>query len=298
MNTKKSEPWKLTGFFSRGVFFLFGMVIVFVLFLWFSFGTDSDDTNRGDPLVNRFLFHPTVYRPEIWEEPDFAYENVWITTSDGVKINAWYLPAENPQGVVLFSHGNAGNLSDWGYAAEDIRKRFNVSVLIYDYRGYGKSEGKPSVPGILVDARAARDWLCKKTGLKPEELIYQGRSLGGAVAIDLAAETGAKGLVVESSFTSIPAMAKERVPFLPVGGLIKHKLDSLSAIKNYTGPYLQSHGDADSVIPYQQGVALFDACPSRNKEFVLLEKHDHNDRLPDNYYKALGEFYRKGDIDH
>ena len=126
----------------------------------------SPSHDKGDPLVNGFLFYPMPYNPRTWTEPDFKYENVTLTTSDDVKINAWYLPTEEPKAWVLFSHGNAGNLSGWGYAAEEMRSRFGVSVLIYDYRGYGKSEGTPSVPGILNDGRAARDWLCARESLQ------------------------------------------------------------------------------------------------------------------------------------
>jgi len=251
------------------------------------------DEENGDPLVNMFLFHPTPYQADQWQEPNFKYREVWLTTSDKVKINAWYLEAEKPVAFVLFSHGNAGNLSDWGYAAEQLRTRFHVSVLIYDYRGFGKSEGKPSVPGILKDAQAARDWLCKENSLKPKDLIYQGRSLGGAVAVQLAAENGGKGLVVESSFSSLPAIAKEKLPFVPANAIIRYKLDSTEAIKKYNGPYLQCHGTADSVIPYQQGTDLFKVSPGKDKKFVKLERHDHNDPLPENYLKELGTFYNR-----
>ncbi|MCL2623303.1 MAG: alpha/beta hydrolase [Planctomycetaceae bacterium] len=246
--------------------------------------------DKGDPLVNGFLFFPTPYHPQTWTEPDFTYEDVTLTTSDGVKINAWYLAADEPKAWVLFSHGNAGNLSGWGYAAEEMRSRFGVSVLIYDYRGYGKSEGRPSVPGIRNDGRAARDWLCARESLKPDELVYCGRSLGGAVAVDLAAETGAKGLILESTFTSIPDMAKKMLPFVPQS-VIRYKLDSLDKIKNYHGLLLHCHGDADSVIPFQQGTKLFQACPSERKKFVRMEGLDHNDPLPESYREQQQRFF-------
>ncbi|MCL2118496.1 MAG: alpha/beta hydrolase [Planctomycetaceae bacterium] len=246
--------------------------------------------NKGDPLVNVILFHPTTYHPQTWKEPDFQYEDVTLTTSDGVRINAWYLSAKQPKAWVVFSHGNAGNLSGWGYAAEEMRSRFGVSVLIYDYRGYGKSEGVPSVPGILRDGRAALDWLCKRESLKPDGLVYCGRSLGGAVAVDLAAETGAKGLILESTFTSIPDMAKEKLPIAP-RSIVRYKLDSLAGIRNYNGLLLHCHGDADSVIPFQQGVELFKACPGERKKFVRMEGLDHNDTLPEYYREQQQRFF-------
>ena len=245
---------------------------------------------QGDPLVNSFLFFPTPFNAKDWTEPDFKYEDVTLTTSDDVKINAWYLAADKPKAWVVFSHGNAGNLNGWGYAAEEMRSQFGVSVLIYDYRGYGKSDGKPSVPGILKDGRAARDWLCSRESLKPDELVYCGRSLGGAVAVDLTAETGAKGLILESTFTSIPAMAKAKLPLTPAS-IISFKLDSLGCIKKYHGPLLHCHGDADTVIPFQQGVDLFNACPSERKVFIRLEGLDHNDRLPESYREQQQRFF-------
>ena len=250
----------------------------------------SPTSQQGDPLVNGFLFFPAPYNAKDWMEPDFKYEDVTLTTSDDVKINAWYLAAEEPKAWVVFSHGNAGNLSTWGHAAEEMRSRFGVSVLIYDYRGYGKSEGKPSVPGILKDGRAARDWLCARESLKPEDLVYCGRSLGGAVAVDLAAETGAEGLILESTFTSIPDMAKKMVPLAPAS-IIRYRLNSLGSIKNYNGLLLHCHGDADTVIPFQQGVELFKACPSERKKFVRMEDLDHNDRLPESYREQQKRFF-------
>ena len=245
---------------------------------------------QGDPLVNGFLFHPSAFNAKTWTEPDFPYEDVTLTTSDNVKINAWYLKADHPKAWVVFSHGNAGDLSSWGYAADEMRSRFGVSVLIYDYRGFGKSEGKPSVPGILRDGRAARDWLCARESLKPDELVYCGRSLGGAVAVDLAAETGAKGLILESTFASIPAMAKTMLPLAP-GAIIRYKLDSLGAIQKYDGLLLHCHGDADTVVPFAQGVELFKACPSERKKFIRMEGLNHNDPLPESYRKVQERFF-------
>jgi fermentation-respiration switch protein FrsA (DUF1100 family) len=245
---------------------------------------------KGDPLVNPLLFHPMPYDARNWQEPDFQYEDLMLTTSDGVKINAWYLPAENPKAWVLFSHGNAGNLSGWGYAADEMRSRFDVSVLIYDYRGFGKSEGNPTVPGILKDARTARNWLCERESIRPDELVYCGRSLGGAVAVDLAAETGAKGLILESTFTSIPAMAKKMLPFAP-GSIVRYKLNSLESIKNYKGPLLHCPGDNDSVVPFSQGLELFNACPSERKTFHRMKGLGHNDPLPESYREGQERFF-------
>lgn len=280
--------WKAIGKRGRLMIYLaFLLLIVLVVSCRLS-PADS----KGDPLVNGFLFFPEPYDAKNWVEPNFAYEDVTLTTEDEVKINAWYLPAEEPKAFVLFNHGNAGNLSGWGHAAEEMRQRFDVSVLIYDYRGYGKSEGKPTVPGILKDGRAARDWLCERESLASNELVYCGRSLGGAVAVDLAAETGAKGLILESTFTSIPDMAKKITPLAPTS-VIRYRLDSLAGIKKYDGLLLHCHGDADSVVPFSQGVELFKACPSEHKKFVRMEGLGHNDTLPEYYREQQQRFFDK-----
>ena len=267
------------------IYFAFFAVVMLVI----SCRLSPADT-KGDPLVNGFLFFPEPYNAKTWVEPNFKYEDVTLTTEDDVKINAWYLAAEQPKAFVLFNHGNGGNLSGWGYAAEEMRSRFDVSVLIYDYRGYGKSEGKPNVPGILKDARAARDWLCERESIKPNELVYCGRSLGGAVAVDLAAETDAKGLILESTFTSIPDMAKKVAPLAPTA-IIRYRLNSLVSIQKYNGLLLHCHGDADTVIPFSQGVELFKACPSERKKFVRMNGLNHNDALPETYREQQQRFF-------
>ena len=286
METESTKKWKQLGKRGRLMIYLAFLLLVALVI---SCKLSPADT-KGDPLVNGFLFFPSPHNEKNWAEPDFEYEDLTLTSEDGVKINAWYLPVEQPKAYVLFSHGNAGNLSNWGYAAEEMRQQFDVSVLIYDYRGYGKSEGKPTVPGILKDGRAARDWLCERESLEANELVYCGRSLGGAVAVDLAAETGAKGLILESTFTSIPDMAKKISPLAPAS-IIRYKLDSLGSIKKYEGPLLHCHGDADTVVPFSQGAELFQACPSERKKFVRMKDLDHNDSLTQEYREQQQRFF-------
>jgi fermentation-respiration switch protein FrsA (DUF1100 family) len=142
---------------------------------------------------------------------------------------------------------------------------------------------------VLADGRAARAWLAQKAGVKETDVVLLGRSLGAAVAVDMATADGARGLVLESAFTSIADMAAHHYPWLPARAFLRTKLDSLAKIADYRGPLLQSHGDADSIVPYSMGRRLFDAA-SQPKRFVTLSGADHNDSQSRAYYDALIEF--------
>jgi fermentation-respiration switch protein FrsA (DUF1100 family) len=160
--------------------------------------------------------------------------------------------------------------------------------LIFDYRGYGRSEGTPTVKGILQDALAARKFLVKRTGVADARIILTGQSLGGAVAVELAAQGGARGLVLESTFSSLRDVASQHYPALawlvPAG-----KLDSTARITRYQGPLLQSHGDTDQTIPYALGLKLFKAA-NEPKQFVRVVGADHNDPPSADYYRQLERF--------
>ena len=147
--------------------------------------------------------------------------------------------------------------------------RFGLSVMTFDYRGYGRSEGSPDEAGILQDARAARAWLAAREGIPESEIVLMGRSLGGGVMVDLA--------------------AAETTPWIPAKLLMRNRLDSLAKIGHYRGPLLQSHGDADRLIPYELGQELF-AAANEPKHFITIPAGDHNDPQTPEYYRALEEF--------
>jgi fermentation-respiration switch protein FrsA (DUF1100 family) len=189
----------------------------------------------------------------------------------------------------LFAHGNAGNLSSRWPIVRLLNERLGVSVLAFDYRGYGRSEGKPSETGILADARAARDWLARREGIAPEDIVLLGRSLGGGVMVDLAASDGARGLILESTFTSLPDVAAKKFPWLPVSWVMHNRLDSLSKLSDYPGPLLQSHGESDKFIPIQDGRRLHAVARGR-KRFVAIPNAGHNWVWTPEYVAALDEF--------
>jgi len=248
-------------------------------------------------IVNKFLFQPPCNgceeeMPEC-EEWLSDYEQVTLKTSDGVKINAWYLTTEDPSVYVVSSHGNGDCVPNWAQEAERLRCEYNAAVLIYDYRGYGRSEGRPSASTVVLDGEAAVKWLCKREKIKPKDLIMHGCSLGGAVAVQLATKFQSKGLIVKSSFSSLADMARHYSPFAGslVGSFLSKNLNSSETILDYYGALLQCHGDDDNVVPYEQGGELFDACPSENKTFVTMKGKDHNDEDTRQYRRKEREFF-------
>jgi fermentation-respiration switch protein FrsA (DUF1100 family) len=237
---------------------------------------------------NSLIYFPSVYPEGDWNPGGLAFEDAWFTAADGTKLHGWYLPCANPRAIVLFAHGNAGNLSHRRDFLE-LLSGLNVAVLIFDYRGYGRSAGSPTEAGILQDARAARRWLAERAGAGEAEVVLFGESLGGAVMVDLAAKEGARGLVLLGTFTSLADVAAFHYPWLPVKLLMRSRLDSRTKIGGYHGPLLQVHGDADTIVPPRLAQALFDAA-NEPKRLVLVPGADHNDPPTAQLRQALDEF--------
>ncbi|MCX7425550.1 MAG: alpha/beta hydrolase [Planctomycetia bacterium] len=236
-----------------------------------------------------FIFFPSRYPEGDWRPQGFPWEDAWFQADDGTRLHGWYVPHERPRAVILFCHGNAGNITHRADMLRTLHERVGAAVLIFDYRGYGRSEGKPDEPGVLQDARAARAWLAGREGIPEKEIVLLGRSLGGAVAVDLAARDGARALVLESTFTSVPDMASQLYGGLPLRLLLRTQLDAAAKIGDYHGPLLESHGTADTIVPYAMGRRLFEAA-NEPKQFIPLEGRDHNDSQGAEYYESLARF--------
>ncbi len=233
---------------------------------------------------------PSEFPDGNWEPAEMDFEDCWFQTVDGLRLHGWYLQHDDPRELVLFAHGNAGNLSHRASSIRMLRDRFRVSVFVFDYRGYGRSEGVPTIDGLLCDVRAAREYLAKRETIAENEIVLMGRSLGGAVVVDLANEEGARGLILESTFSALSEVAAAHFPRQLVDLALTKEMDSVSKITNYQGPLLQSHGDADRTIPYSLGRKLFDAA-NEPKTFVTLHGRNHNDPQTDEYYEALEKFF-------
>jgi uncharacterized protein len=239
-------------------------------------------------LEESLLYFPVKYPEGNWSPPGLALEDASFEAADGTRLHGWFMPHDHPRAVVLFAHGNAGNIThraDLYYALH----RLGVAVLAFDYRGYGRSSGKPTETGIIADARAARTWLAKRMKIPESDIVLMGESLGGAVAVQLAAEAPARGLVLENTFSSAPDVAAFHYAWLPVKQLMRTRFDSAAAIGKYHGPLLQVHGDADTIVPIRFGHKLFDAA-GEPKQFVVIAGGDHNDPRTRQFYEALDRF--------
>ena len=225
----------------------------------------------------RLLYYPDMPGREPEATPaavGLAYEDVALQTVDDIRLHAWFIPAENPRATVLFCHGNAGNIS---HRLDSIRllHSLGLQVLIFDYRGYGKSEGRPSEKGTYRDVDAAWHYLREVRGLTEAGIIIFGRSLGAAVAADLASRTRPAAVILESAFTSVPDMAAEFYPWLPVRLLSRYRYDNLGKVARIARPLLLVHSRQDEIIPFAHGERLFGRA-REPKQFLELTG-GHND---------------------
>jgi fermentation-respiration switch protein FrsA (DUF1100 family) len=225
-----------------------------------------------------------------WVAADLPHEDVYFEAADGTKLNGWYVEHPAPRAVVLFAHGNGEHVARLAPTLRMLRDHLRVSVFAWDYRGYGRSEGKPHEKNLLSDARVAHLWLASRAGVRPEDVVLYGRSLGGAVAVGLAAEHPVRGMVLERTFASMVDTAAFHFPWLPVRWLMRNRYPSIERIAGYQGPLLQCHGTADRIVPFEMGKRLFDAATTPNKRFFVVEDGDHNGPQPDEFYDAVGEF--------
>jgi hypothetical protein len=242
--------------------------------------------------ANRMIYYPMKYPQGLWDlQQQLGASDVWLRTSDGVRIHGWWIPGQNARLATLFLHGNAGNLTHRAPHMLEITAA-GSSVLVLDYRGYGKSEGSPSERGLYLDAEAGYRWLVD-SGHRPETVVAHGESLGTAVAVDLAARQRCGGVILEAPFTSARDVAARALPVL--GPLLTWGMDSRRKILNVRAPLLIIHGTRDEVIPFELGQALFDGARPP-KWFWAVEGSGHNDIVETagaRYRQRLAEFYAR-----
>lgn len=215
-----------------------------------------------------------IYRTPADVPFNWDYEDVYVAVGDE-KSHAWFIPLENARATVLFSHGNAGNIAD-RLESVQIFRRLGMSVLLYDYGGYGKSSGRPSESRVYADVAAMWDYLVEERGLLPQEIIIFGRSLGGAAAAHLGAQVESAAVVLESTFSSIPDVVRD---MMPLGGVlargVRHHFPSIEKVKDIRSPLLIIHSVDDTLIPYAHGRRLYDTASA--PKYFLDIRGDHND---------------------
>lgn len=244
-------------------------------------------------IENFFVFFPDSEMDTTPENFGLNFIDAYFQTMDGVKIHGWFFPLDNKNPIILFCHGNAGNIS---HRLDNIRHLLDngLQVFIFDYRGYGKSEGKPSETGIYKDGQAAYDYLVKKENIPPSDIVVFGRSLGAAVAVDLSLRRDVKAIIVESGFTSSRGMAKTMFLFRLFSSVIPPNYNNAEKIKDVKAPKLIIHGDSDEIVPLDMGKSLYKAS-QEPKYFYKIEGAGHNDTYMiggQRYFKTIASFAR------
>ena len=218
------------------------------------------------------------------------YEDVYLVTKDNVNIHGWHIPHPDAKATLLFFHGNAGNISH-RIDSISIFHDIGLSVFIIDYRGYGRSEGRPSEDGTYRDAQAAWDYLVQERRLRPDQIIVFGRSLGGAVAASLAAKVTPAAVILESTFTSVKELGKYLYPYLPVSRISRIHYPVDKHISSFNCPVLVIHSHQDDVVPVRFGRRLFEYA--REPKMFLSISGDHNYGFilsKDVYVKGIKQF--------
>jgi fermentation-respiration switch protein FrsA (DUF1100 family) len=239
----------------------------------------------------RFIYFPTRGHDATPSGLGLAHEDVWLTAEDGVRIHGWYLPVPEARWVTLLSHGNAGNISDRLDRALLLQARLKSSVFLYDYRGYGASEGSPDEAGTYRDARAAYRYLVEEKRVKAEELVLFGESLGSAVSLELALDHPAAALVLEAPFTSVRDMARTTI-LAPLAPFVRTRYESLARVPRLRMPLLVVQGDRDEIVPPAQGRRLFEAAPEP-KRYYAIPGAGHNDTFyvgGEAYWRTIADF--------
>jgi hypothetical protein len=207
------------------------------------------------------------------------YQDVRFPASDGVRLHGWVVPDPAARLTLVWFHGNAGNISHRVENIGLLRRAVPLNIFIFDYRGYGLSDGRLadlSEDATYRDAEGALAYLRGRDDLRETRLVYFGRSLGAAIAVEMARRHPPAGLILETPFTSIRDMARTVLPFLPIGGLVRTRYDSLAKIPEVRVPLLVLHGDRDDVVPFAQGRRLFEAA-REPKTFYAIRGAHHND---------------------
>jgi len=226
---------------------------------------------------HRLLYRATQTLVASPADRGLCHEDIWLKNSFGTRLHSWWLPVKNPRYVVLFSHGNGGNVSH-RLETLSLFNTMGFSTLIYEYSGYGQSQGQSSEKAMRADARAAWEWLVREKGVPPERIILFGRSLGGGVTGLLARDLADQGvspaaLIMESTFSSMTDMATRKYPWLPVRWLVRYRYDTMVNLAAVHVPALFLHSPDDDIVPYAFGVRLFQSYSGPKTFFELSGEH-------------------------
>jgi len=241
-------------------------------------------------LQEKLIFQPTTLSQDYQYEFANTFEEVFIDTNDNAIINALHFTTKNPKGVVLYYHGNAGDLSRWGDIVQFfVEKQYDV--LVMDYRTYGKSTGKLSEQALYNDAQLCYDYLLKT--YNEEAITIYGRSLGTGIATYVASINKPNQLILETPYYSLVEVAKNRFPIFPVETLMVYKIPSYQFVKKIDCPITIFHGTSDLVVPYESGKKLFDSIQNEQKQFISIPNGSHNNLIEfEAYHQAINSILK------
>ena len=263
MRSMRQSAVKLKGLPMLGIWIVITIAGVYLAFAGFLFIFQS-----------HYIYYPERVLSVTPHSIGLQFESVSFETTDGVQLSGWFVPSESARGVILFSHGNAGNISH-RLDSIQIFHQLGLDVFIFDYRGYGQSEGKPTEQGTYKDAEAAWRYLIEERQVKPNEVIIFGRSLGGAVASWLAQSHTPGGLILESTFTSLPDIAAGLYPYLPVRLLLRFEYNTAEYLGRVDCPVLIVHSRDDEIMPFNHGQRLFESAKEPKKFLETTGTHNN-----------------------
>ena len=243
------------------------------------------------------LVYPAPFARKNVSANDYGFEDVTFQSVDKTALHGWFLGHPDPRFGLVYFHGNGEDITNNADLGRWFRDSLSASVLLFDYRGYGRSEGRPHEAGLIADGLAAQRWLANRMEVPTDQLVLVGRSLGGAVAVASAQRQGARALILQNTFAEMTDVAAATYPWLPVRWLMRNRYPAREWIGGYPGPLLQCHGTEDNVIPLSQGQELFDVAPCQPKRFVENVGVGHNGPLPQQYLQSLVEFLEDLDED-
>ncbi len=230
----------------------------------------------------KLIFRPTTLPQDFIYNFSKPFEELFLNAEDGAIINAIHFKTEKPKGVIIYFHGNAGDLSRWGKITEFFVEK-NYDVFVMDYRTYGKSKGTLSEQALYNDAQMCYDYVLKH--YQETEIIVYGRSLGTGMATYLASNNNPKQIILETPFYSLADVAKGRFPLFPIKKLLKYDFPSYKYIENVSCPISVFHGTEDTVIPYASGIKLFNKMNQDKKMFFTIKKGEHNNLIEFDSYR-------------
>ncbi len=241
-------------------------------------------------LERTILFPAPPVEYGFWQAESFGAEEFYVESPDKTKIHVWFFAKANSKRTLVFCHGNGETLGVLGGELATIRDRWNVNVVAFDFHGYGKTGGLANEVDILADSVAVAKWIESSPQFRDHQLIALGRSLGGALAVEIANKTKVDGMILDRTFSSAVDVAANQFLFFPIRLLMRNQLRSIEKIPNYSGPLLQMHGDVDEVVPYPFGKKLFDAGKTQRKELLTIRGLHHNDPWPEEFWNAGKQF--------